>query len=512
MVDILGRQLSRLMPQTRQAATVILLLISAASPLSASRPTTPSRTPSRTPSQTQFETPSQLLRLLGISDSLVDSVVDGQPLADEDDEALIRILHRMPQIGPDDIARWQQTRVPWPVLAKTPKAERTHFFVLHGRVRQVVRYDLRPQLAALFDFDHYYQVEMEIPDTEYRVTICTRNIPNTWKETSNWDARARASAMFLKAGARASGRTKLYFVARRIAWLPDRVDRRYGIGPSQVLLGDLGMDIGLFDAVRKRNRKGISTAERECFYQLLAAAARARPTQLNRLAKPPDLQAILQQPEKQHGDLLRLHGTICRITKVLVDDPDVRERFGIDHYYQLDALLPLGNRVIEFRDLDGKLSGPVYDTSFPLTFCVARLPPRWSALADQNSINESATFSGFFFKLWAYPNSLVSRHAPRQRQLSPMVIGLEPDELFSAVAPNSNWGILAGIGFLIVLGTLWVIVGRTRKSDQIFEDRLRQRRLQQPDVLPVDSADKRPDGGPRGGCGRSITPRSDHRN
>ncbi len=58
--------------------------------------------------------------------------------------------------------------------------------------------------------------------------------------------------MFLKVGPQRDGVASLLFAAPRMAWLPDRTEPEWGIGPDQVWLAGLGMDIGLFDQVRAR--------------------------------------------------------------------------------------------------------------------------------------------------------------------------------------------------------------------------------------------------------------------
>ena len=64
-----------------------------------------------------FASPRQLLRLLDIGESDLSSFRDGQPIGPDDLEALIKILYRMPQIGWDEIDRWQHADVPWTAAA-----------------------------------------------------------------------------------------------------------------------------------------------------------------------------------------------------------------------------------------------------------------------------------------------------------------------------------------------------------------------------------------------------------
>ncbi len=89
-----------------------------------------------------FAQPRQLLRLLDIGTSDLDSFVDGQSISASDEEALLKILFRMPQIGLDEIARWLQQPAAWEALRENPSARRGEFFLLEGRVRNIVRQPL----------------------------------------------------------------------------------------------------------------------------------------------------------------------------------------------------------------------------------------------------------------------------------------------------------------------------------------------------------------------------------
>ncbi len=67
-----------------------------------------------------FEHPRQLLRLLDIGESQLESFIDGQSLGDQDQEALIRVLYRLPQIDMASIHRWQTSQIPWQQLVDDP--------------------------------------------------------------------------------------------------------------------------------------------------------------------------------------------------------------------------------------------------------------------------------------------------------------------------------------------------------------------------------------------------------
>jgi len=108
--------------------------------------------------------------------------------------------------------------------------------------------------------------------------------------------------MFLKVGDSSGEWPELVLAADRIAWHPDRVDADLGIAEDHVLLGDLGMDVGLFDQVR--DRKGLVAADRECFYQLLTAVGRADAAELarhGRNRKQFNIAQLLTTPKTERG-------------------------------------------------------------------------------------------------------------------------------------------------------------------------------------------------------------------
>ncbi len=428
-----------------------------------------------------FERPQQLLRLLDVGPSEFDAFVDGKPITPVDEEALQKILLRMPQIEPDDIFHWLHRSVPWDQLKTAPAKYRGEFFLVEGRARRVERIALRPRLASLFGYNHYYQVHIELPSPSRSgppvcsVLVCSRVIPTAWQKLQQLDKRCRVRGMFLKRAADASNLPQLLFAAPDIAWLPDHVEPELEIGPSAVLLGHLGMDYALFDAVRSRNGLPIGASERECFYSLLRTAHQATPAQLAKSSTPLDLGSLLQDPTRASGQLLSVQGTVQRIVSVLVNEDDIRERFGIDHYYQLDALVSVGDRPIAVRGGKQGEAGPVYRDTFPVTCCCLSLPASWQPLVGQTNVNEEARLTGFFFRLWAYPNSYVTSFDQRQRQLSPMLMLHEPIPLNMPADAHRTTVPWIGVGFLVLLALIWGFALRLSRSDRHRSAVLQQR-------------------------------------
>ncbi len=431
-----------------------------------------------------FAAPRQLLRLFDIGESDLRALRDGQPIGPEDQEVLLKILYRLPQIGWDEIARWQRPDVPWSALCAEPDSARTDFFVVGGRVRSVTRRTLTPRQASLFEFDHYYQLDVDLDGGPGTAVIFARAVPAAWEGHTALHEPVQAVAMFVKLGAERSGQPVWLFAAPRVAWLPDRVQASLGIDVPQVLLGQWGMDIGLWDAVRDRDGLPLGADERECFYALLHAVGRADAAQLARHTQPAVLRQLLLQPQQERGALRQITGRLRRITRIVVEEPDVRHRFGIDAYYQLDVVVPVGDQPIEVRGAPGEQAGPVYRESFPCTCCTTELPAAWEPLVDAPHVNRPVLLHGVFYKLWAYHNPLVAAYDARQRQLSPMFVVGAPQTWDLSADSRPGPGLWLGLGFiglLIVVGSAaWAL----HRSDRRRLEQLRQRRAA-PDLPPI---------------------------
>ena len=94
------------------------------------------------------------------------------------------------------------------------------------------------------------------------------------------------------------------------------------------------------------------------------------------------------------------------VEEILVNDPDIVARFGIDHYYQVSL----------FTD-------DSYDKHWnpqPLTFCLRELP-EGMPYGNLPRYGETVRMAGFFFKTWSYavprcstPSQKSGRRVPRR--------------------------------------------------------------------------------------------------
>lgn len=414
----------------------------------------------------------EMLELFNVDDSQLRRFADGRPLDVDEDETLWKILYRMPQFGIDKLEAWQRKGIAWSEVAANPEEHRIQVFGVEGRVRRIERVELPPEAALRLEFDHYYHVEFALQGGQHPAHVYCRQIPKAWHNVSSIDERARCLGLLLKIGDRSQPAPPLYFAADRIAWLPDRVAP--GVDQDMVLLGDLGMDAGLWDQVRQTNGRGLVREDHEAFYQLLAAVDRAPArTLFDRASREFDLAALLNKPAEAQGQLMSFAGRARRVQKIRIEELSIRERFGIDHYYQIDMLVPLEDEMVRIVTKAGKGDGPVFRNSYPVHCCVLRLP---KGLPDRPDVNEEIRVAGFYFKLWAYSTQYVETFGQDQRQLGPLFLTAPPRLIVRAPGSSRLADWLGGAAFLAVLAGIALAAWLYRRSDRRFNEQFRKRR------------------------------------
>jgi hypothetical protein len=470
-----------------------------------------------------------LLERAGIDATPLDRLVDDRPLAEDDPQALLKLLYEIQRLDVAFVSRWAHDDGPWRALERSPDQCRGQAYRLTGRVVQAALVKVPAEWVERFELSHYYRCQVRCADGGQVATVVTVRIPRAWPVDQPIDQRVSATALFLKRSTVDTDQRQPVFAARRLAWHPDRIDSRLGVNLGMTVLGDLGVDVGLWDDVE--TRRPLTARDRELFFQVLDAVEQTGTRQLVRLAmqnlatrvpqwearerelsrqlnraKLPaehaagepapqradraaqealerELAAVQQQldrardesfsivplfnePDRQHGELVVLNGTARRAIKIYVSSPDgqtgmpdIWQRFGIDHYYEIEM----------FTD-DSQNN--------PLVFCVRHLP---RGFVEGTHIDQPIRIAGFFIKSWAYrtPTDPVasdgSEKDPEKRwQLAPLLIGRQPLRLVPPPADHASYGgLLAGGLFVLVLLAVWYGIGRWARGDRRFEAQAR---------------------------------------
>ena len=497
-VGFLIHELNR--PQV--AAQMDRVMAAAAEPVSAPESAVPPA--AVTPADpAQFRT---LLDLAGWDAKRFSTLRDG-PLSDDQREALAELLWRLRTFDGPQLAAWARAGATLPAIAAAPSEHAGDLVELVGRVTKVERHALPAELEARLEMPAYFECKMTLADGAGEAMIITSRVPNAWLEMPALDEPAKAAGVFIRLPPAENGATDGLFVSREIAWHPQQ-PRQPFVSLGESVLGELGVDVGLLAGVRQR--RPISRAERETFYQVLDAAGRIGANQLTRFATQ-DLDSVQKRwaaveqrlaasqkdapagsnerdrarlqmahevqsraakgrysvaplfndAKNQVGELVTLDGTARRVTRIDVGQSpdgttsDVARRFGIDHYYEIDL----------FTD-DSQNN--------PLVFCVRELPPGFP-IGD--GLHEPVRLAGFFFKSWSFQSRRAALpaapdgapNAADLRQIAPLVIGRSPILLEQPEASVSrSIGLIAASLFVLLLAAIWVAGWWLARDDRRF--------------------------------------------
>ena len=327
-----------------------------------------------------------------------------------------------------------------------------------------------------------------------------RELPTLWNKPENpteasgflVGGRVSAAGMFLKTVANPDDddRARPVLIANSIAWHPAESSLELGVFAEHVLLGAMGFDVG--QLARVEDSKRFTAYDRECFYQLLniiprtADAIAAGTTQV--VPRSIDVTELLPTPARFRGRYCRINGTARRALRVQVTDPDVVQRFGISHYYEVEVFT---NPAMTVRFVNRAGGDDKLFHRYPVVACFRELPD-W--LPRGETINAEVEFDGIFVKNWAYRSEYMSGNqgmsdnapsrpgnggsASRYRQVSPLFVGarLRPNSATGTPVVAWDWGLPAVFLLLIagVAGYLWY----QERSDDRFRRGRRLRALE----------------------------------
>ncbi|MBX9788311.1 MAG: hypothetical protein K2Y37_05305 [Pirellulales bacterium] len=372
----------------------------------------------------------RLLELLGVDESHFRSLMDGHPIQPDENEALLKLLfavRRLPQL---ELRGTVPAALPLDLKHLPPKGSRV---TIAGRLRAIASEQPPPELAERFELPRYYRCEVELADSQPAI-VYVDVIPQAWQDNSLGDPRVGATGFLAKLASEAADTPTPVIVAPRLAWYPDSP------------LGELGMDFGLFDTLRQKHP--LASDERFCFYEMLArlraadnsqlasaATARLTPTTGGEIAK-----RLLQDPASESGKLVLLEGVARRAIRVEVTDPDIRRRYAIDHYFEVDLI---------FRDIrvryepaqanqEGAESPSSEEDTGPLviTCNLLELPP---GMPTGDRISELVRVPAFFFKLWAFQSELAEQAGYHHLQFAPLFMARGAQWIEQPPAKSYTW-------------------------------------------------------------------------
>jgi hypothetical protein len=400
--------------------------------------------------------PLDALRLLDLDESVLRFFRDGAALTNDEFEPIHRLLFVLPRL--DDVQRHDWRIVPddWSRVVQNSTEQRANMYQLMGLVLSVRTWTLPAEAARRFGYDHFFELHIASTIDGRTLIVCSREIPESWPSDPSGEP-VSCDGLFLKVGEGRAGEESLVFATDRVAWHPGQADPGRKISRGLALLGSQGMDVSRFQDVSHQQPLGPS--DRECFYQLLWTVRRMDPAAITRAAEDRSLPVAraLQRPDEEVGKVYQLRGVARRALRIQVQDPDIRQRFGIDHYYEIELFTPL-EQLLKLVDAhDGQTR---YYQNFPVTICAAELP---QGMPQGDEVRQAISVNGFFMKLWSYRSQFMTGEqnqpdAEQRRQVSPLLIARSVRLDDVATTPSSTWPawttatmIIAGICVIMVV-------------------------------------------------------------
>lgn len=361
----------------------------------------------------------------------------------------LRILARLAAAPPAMVAAWAGEAIPPDSLPTGEEAETDQPIRVVGRAVRVRELRLPANLQERHSRKTVPVVSL-LDSDGVTVDVIAHDVPQAWPRDTDINEPADAVGILLARNPGSfSDTTKptptITLVAARVAWRPGTP------------LGALGMDYGLFDAVRDGRK--LTAEDSDAFYGMLAAAGRAKASGIEAAAG--DSTDILQLIDPQvrwieshRGDAVRIRGTARRALRVAIDDPFRQQQLGTDHYWELYVFVPTPTAVL----VNGRLQN-----NYPVVCCVRELPPN---MPHGERIAEEVDLAGFALKRYRYPIAM-SADAGNQQE-SPLVIGrglrwIPSTEPAAAKQLESMLGGLLVAVILLLVAAGWLTSGRNRR-------------------------------------------------
>ena len=412
--------------------------------------------------------------LSGMSASTSFNIKDDLPL-DTQAETAIAMLYRLKKASPATLDRFAAyTRKVTLTQAQDETIDyRFWLFRFPAKLKKIERVPIVDAPKTSDSIQQLYRCTAEATDASgkpLRCTILTRLVPSELPADTALDEPidctgllyCRALVEPVSQGPATENQPiqtestpTLVFIAERLAWFPKTeaiADKR------MVALAASGFDLSQLDQIKRRNGKPLGGGDSEAFYQMLATVAAQPADQENRLPAVP-IKTVIAKSADNIGARVTMTARCRDCTRVEVTDPDKRQRFGVDHYYQLVLFPNLDQSIVLSENTkDGPVKA-VYER-FPITVCATKLPADVSA---EDVEGEVISVDGTFFRIWKY-DSEINQRAKTSGTISPLIISRE----FKIIV-TSQWlhHLLSwGLGFVAVCLAFMYAYHRIFKNKQ----------------------------------------------
>ncbi len=314
------------------------------------------------------------------------------------------------------------------------------------------------------DSHPYYLTEIATEQSPILVVTC--EIPNGLLSTDDVNRRCRARGFFL-AMVHWNDHSVPLMATRRMEWLP--VSATSEVKPGLARLGAAGFDVGLLELAPKHNGQSLDHEDTLAVLQLLHIVDQAT-SKLPDTEPTVDIVDLLQNPTRRSGQLYQVDGVVDRVTKIELGDNNLARHLDLDHYYQLDMHVPIGNRRLNVASgrSDENLS---FDNEYPLTLLAKSLPGGLNVGRRQNvQIHTSA----FLYRMWSFASVKSRRIDPKLKQVVPLMVGGPIQLITLSNRTFSMWTAAIAVGGVAGLVLFAMLFGRspTRRRGKADANRL----------------------------------------
>ena len=264
------------------------------------------------------------------------------------------------------------------------------------------------------------------------------------------------------------------FVVNRFAWYPKAVaavtagtagnkatagQKATKVSAGHVELASHGVDVGLFDYVRKRNSKPLAQQDAGCFYQMLQAATAIGDEKMESGGAEKESSAsvgfveLVGAPTKHIGTRVKVTGSLRQCVRIAVpaDAPVSSTGQPLRHYYQVSLFPDLGGRKVVTRTGEGEALS--FDR-YPVTVCLSALP---SGMTPETLTGKTATVDGFFYRLIKY-QSQKTEAEDQDGMVSPLVMASAIQLVSTANTARAVDGLMNAFLWLMLAAVAAVII------------------------------------------------------
>lgn len=338
-----------------------------------------------------------------------------------------RMLYRLRKSSPATLQRFSNysKNKTWNDVVEHTIDHRFWLFQFQASLKSVQRVSLdAPNTPD--SIQYFYRCTCVATDdrgAQTNCTVLTRTLPKPLRDKTIIDEPIRFTGLLYCRAIQSDqadqdqpgpNQTTTVFIADRLSWFPDRTEVA---DANMVALASRGFDVGQLDRIRASNGRALGRTDREAFFQLIATTTKRQ----TRDQRPVPLESIISQSSEHIGARVRISAHCRECTRIAIPDPDIQQRYGIDHYFQLMLFPNFEQKIVLTEKQNGEPTQVTVDR-YPVTLCCSRLP---NGLTPSDVRKSLVSIDGTFFRIWKFQSELT-RKSKLTGTISPLIIADQP--------------------------------------------------------------------------------------